>query len=257
MPSALIVDDEPNARERIRALLARHPGVTVAGECGDGIDALAAIRRERPQLLLLDVQMPGLDGFGVLAHLRPREIPVTVFITAFDEHAIRAFEVGAADYVLKPIVPSRFDVAVTRAIERIERIGERTRAPRSGVPAVLRAHSGGPWIDRLIAEKRGRLQVIPLGSVRWLASEGNYVRIQAADETYLMRATLGLLERRLDPARFARIHRSSMVALRHVSSLEPGEHGDATVHLQDGTALPVSRKRARELRERLREKGTF
>jgi two-component system, LytTR family, response regulator len=248
MPSALIVDDEPNARERIRALLARHPSLTIVGECGDGVDALAAIRRERPQLLLLDVQMPGLDGFGVLAHLRPREIPVTVFVTAFDEHAIRAFEVGAADYVLKPIVSSRFDVAVARAIERI---GERAGVPRSGVPAVLRAHSGGPWIDRLIAEKRGRLHVIPLASVRWLASEGNYVRIHAADESYLMRATLGLLERRLDPARFARIHRSSIVALRHVFSMAPGEHGDATVRLQDGTVLPVSRKRARELRERL------
>ena len=248
MPSALIVDDEPNARERIRSLLRRHPGVTVVGECGDGVQAVSAIRRLRPQLVLLDVQMPGLDGFGVLAHLRPREIPVTVFITAFDRHAIRAFEVGAADYVLKPIVRSRFDVAVARAVERI---GERAPGRRAGVPAVLRAHSAGPWIDRLAAEKRGRLYLIPLGSVFWLASEGNYVRIHVRDKSYLMRATLRLLELRLDPARFARIHRSAIVSLDHVSSMDPGAHGDATVFLQDGTPLSVSRQRTRELRARL------
>ena len=249
MPSALIVDDEPNARERIRTLLARHAAVTVAGECGDGVAAVEAIRRERPDLVLLDVQMPGLDGFGVLAHLRPREIPVTVFVTAYDQHALRAFDVGAADYVLKPIVRARFDVAVARALERI---GRRQGKGAAGVPPILRAHTHGPWIDRLVVEKRGRLVAVPLAQVRWLESEGNYVRAHAAGTSYLMRATLRLLELRLDPACFVRAHRGVLVSLSQIASVEPGTHGDGTVLLRDGTRLTVARKRARELRRRLR-----
>ena len=248
MPSALIVDDEPNARERIRALLTRHTSVTVVGECGDGVEAIAAIRRERPLILLLDVQMPGLDGLGVLAHLTPREIPVTVFVTAHDRHAIRAFEIGAVDYVLKPIVRARFDLAVTRAVARV---AQRERPARAGV-RILRAQTAGSWIDRLVVERRGRLVVIPLARVRWLESEGNYVRVHAIDGTYLMRATLRLLESRLDPARFARSHRSTIVALEHVAGLEPGAHGDGTLLLEDGTALPASRTRTRLLRARLK-----
>ena len=247
MPSALIVDDEPNVRERIRSLLVRHAGVAVVGECGDGVEALAAIRRERPQILLLDVQMPGLDGLGVLAHLTPREIPVTVFVTAHDRHAIRAFEVGAADYVLKPIVRARFDLAIMRALARV---AQRERPARQGAK-ILRAQTTGPWIDRLVVERRGRLVVIPLARVRWLESQANYVRVHATDGTYLMRATLRLLESRLDPARFVRIHRSTIGALEHVARLEPGAHGDGTLRLDDGTALATSRTRTRLLRARL------
>jgi len=245
MPTALVVDDEPLARERIRTLLRNHPGVEVAGVCADGVEAVAAIRHLRPQLLLLDVQMPGLDGFGVLAHLIPREIPVTVFVTAYDRHALRAFEVGAADYVLKPIVRARFDLAVGRALQRL-------KTGAADVRTVLRAGAAGAWLDRLVVERRGRLAVVPLADVHWLAAEGNYVRVHTAAGAALMRSTLRLLEARLDPARFARIHRSALVALDHVVSVEPGPHGEGSVCLSDGTVLVSARTRTRELRARLR-----
>jgi len=245
MPRALVVDDEPLARERIRTLLRGHPGVEVAGECGDGVEALAAVRRERPHLLLLDVQMPGLDGFGVLAHLTPREIPVTVFITAYDRHALRAFEVGAADYVLKPIVRARFDLALGRALGRLDR-------GVKDVPSILRRHTGGPWLDRLVVERRGRLVIVPLAEVRWLASEGNYVRVHTASDAYLMRATLRMLESRLDPGEFTRIHRSAIVGLRHLASVVPGSHGEGTLLLHDGRVLAASRTCMPVLRTRLR-----
>ena len=239
MYSTLIVDDEPNARERIRTLLAQHDAVNVVGECSNGVDALQAIRNQKPQLLLLDIQMPGLDGFGVLSHLTPREVPVTVFITAFDKHALRSFDVGAVDYVLKPIVPERFNTALERALERV------------------RAHTASPMpelppLERLVVEKRGRMVVVPLAGVAWLEAEGNYVRVHAGDGDFLMRATLTMLESRLDPTRFMRIHRSAIVSLPHVTVLKPGAHGDGVVVMKDGTELQAARTRAGELRRRLR-----
>lgn len=247
MPTALIVDDEPNARERIRTLLSSHAGIVVIGECADGVEALAAIRQQKPELLLLDIQMPGLDGFGVLAHLRPREVPVTVFITAYDEHALRAFDVGAVDYVLKPIVPDRFDKAIERALTRIT-----AAADRVDVPSLLRsAADASSWMERLVVERRGRVVVVPVSEVRYLESAGNYVRVHAAAETYLMRGTLRMLESRLDPAKFMRVHRTAIVALAEIERVEPGAHGDGTVVLRGGVSLPAARTKARELRTRL------
>ena len=249
MYSTLIVDDEPNARERIRALLAGHESIRIIGECANGVEALGAIRRDQPQLLLLDIQMPGLDGFGVLAHLLPSEIPVTVFITAYDQHAIRAFDVGAVDYVLKPIVAERFHVAVARALERVQA----TAAARPDLPALLRgACTSVPWLDRLVLEKRGRMVMVQLDDVYWLEAEGNYVRVHAVDGSYLMRATLRMLDSRLDPAHFLRIHRSAIVSLQHVDSMRPGIHGDGMVLMRNGAEVPASRTRAGQLRTLLR-----
>jgi two-component system LytT family response regulator len=250
MVEALIVDDEPHARERVRTLLSRHASVRIIGECADGITAVTAIRRERPQLLLLDVQMPGLDGFGVLAHLHPREMPITVFVTAFDEHAIRAFDVGAADYVLKPIVATRFDLAVERALQRLA-AGSPTPG-RQLEPVLKGAAVEGLWLDRFAVEQRGRMVVVPATSVHWLAAAGNYVRLYGDTGSQLMRGTLSVLQTRLDPAAFLRIHRSAIVSLRHVAAIRPGQHGEADVVLRDGTVLRASRSRARELRTRLR-----
>jgi len=250
MVDALIVDDEPHARERVRTLLARHASVQVIGECSDGIAAVTAIRRERPQLLLLDVQMPGLDGFAVLAHLRPREVPITVFVTAFDQHAIRAFDVGAADYVLKPIVAARFDLAVERALQRL---ASGSPAPsRQLEPVLKQAAVEGLWLDRFAVEQRGRMRIVPAASVHWLRAAGNYVRLYGDTGSHLMRGTLSVLQTRLDPAAFLRIHRSVIVSLRHVAAIRPGQHGEADVVLRDGTVLRASRSRARELRTRLR-----
>ena len=233
MITALIVDDEPNARERVRTLLDARGDVSVIGECGDGETAIAEIRRRKPQLLLLDIQMPGADGFQVLSTLEPEEIPTTVFVTAYDAYAIKAFDAGAIDYVLKPIVAERFNVAIDRALERVR--------------------SGG-WLDRLIVEQRGRMTVVAIDSVWWLESEGNYVRVHAASGTHLVRATLSGMEQRLDPRKFLRVHRSAIVALDAVVRVEPGDHGDALVQLRDGHSIVASRNHARDLRAAL--KGT-
>jgi two-component system LytT family response regulator len=231
MITALIVDDEPNARERVRTLLSARGGMDIVGECGDGESAIAEIRRRRPQLLLLDIQMPGADGFQVLGALDPEEIPTTIFVTAYDEYALRAFDAGAIDYVLKPIVADRFNLAVDRALERVRE---------------------GAWLDRLIVEQRGRMTVIGLTTVLWLEAEGNYVRVHSSQGTHLMRATLSGLEQRLDPRQFMRVHRSALVSLRHVLAVDPGDHGDAMVTLRDGRQVLAARTHARELRERLR-----
>lgn len=248
--TALIIDDEPHARERLRDLLARRSDIRVIGECGDGSSAVTAIRRSRPELILLDVQMPELDGFGVLAHLRPREMPVTVFVTAYNQHALRAFDMGAVDYVLKPIVAARFELAIDRATQRVR---ERSVSPSSQIKPVLEsAAPDGPWLERLIVERRGRMLIVPVWSVHWLEAAGNYVRVHGQDGSNLMRATLRVLETRLDPRLFYRIHRSAIVALGSVADVRPGSHGDADVILRDGTELHASRARGRELRLRLR-----
>jgi two-component system, LytTR family, response regulator len=192
--------------------------------------------------------MPGLDGFGVLAHLRPGEMPLTVFITAYDEHAIRAFDVGAADYVLKPIVPARFDLAVDRALGRLAA----GAVPGEELQPVLEQAVEGRWLSRFAVESRGRTVLVPAASVRWLESDGNYVRLHGEGGSWLLRASLRVLERRLDPAAFLRIHRRTIVSLHHVAALRPGGHGEADVTLRDGTVLRAARSRTRELRERLR-----
>ena len=231
MITALIVDDEPNARERVRTLLDAHGDVSVIGECGDGESAIAEIRRRKPQLLLLDIQMPGADGFEVLSTLEPEEIPTTVFVTAYDAYAIKAFDAGALDYVVKPIVAERFNVAIDRALERMR---------------------AGGWLDRLIVEQRGRMTVVPISSVCWLESEGNYVRVHTASSTHLVRATLSGMEQRLDPQKFIRVHRSAIVALDAVVRVEPGDHGDAQIQLRDGLSIVASRNHARDLRAALK-----
>jgi two-component system, LytTR family, response regulator len=252
MIRALIVDDEPHARERIRSLLLRHGDIEIAGECGDGISAVTAIRDVRPQLLMLDVQMPGLDGFGVLSHLRPKDVPVTIFVTAFDEHAIRAFDVGAADYVLKPIVADRFALALERAIARVGH-GATAGSPAEQIAPVLKqAGAEGLWLDRFVVEQRGRMHVVPAAAVDWIEAAGNYVRLHTGSDSHLLRISLAVLESRLDPALFLRIHRSTIVALRTVTGIRGGDHGEADVILSDGTNLRAARSRARTLRMRLK-----
>lgn len=245
----LIVDDEAPVRERVRALLALAPGVEIVGECRDGIQAVDEIRRLRPDAMTLDVQMPGLDGFAVLAHLEDGEIPVTIFVTSYDEHALRAFDVGAADYVLKPIAPARFRTALVRALARVR--GGSTHHQES---AVLRhRHQEGRWLERLVVDTAGHMRLMPLDTVRWLEGADNYVRVHTTQGSHLMRITLAHLETQLDPAHFLRVHRSSIVAIARVRAVEPGTHGDAVVTLDDGTEVRVARTRTARLRRRLRE----
>ena len=245
----MIVDDEALVRERVRTLLQEHPEIAISGECEDGLAAIKAIRSERPDIVFLDVNMPRLDGFAVLAHLPAPVRPVIVFVTAYDEFALRAFDVGAADYVLKPIQPDRFEMAIARALERVAARAE----GRDVLAAVLRDVSAqGRTLDRFVVEQRGRMQIIRASQVRWLESVGNYVRVHVKDgSTHVIRTTLQALAEQLDPRQFVRIHRAAIVQIASVTALSPRGHGDATVTLDDGTQLSASRSRVRALRTAL------
>jgi two-component system, LytTR family, response regulator len=244
MVRALVVDDEAPARRRIRRLLAAEPGITVAGECGDGESAIASIARERPDLVFLDVQMPERDGFEVVKAIRPADLPAILFVTAHDRYALRAFEVHAVDYLLKPFSAERFRTAVTRARERIAR-----RAPDPGLTTLATTLRNRPdYLSRLPVRTAGRMVFVDIGAVDWLEAADNYVRLHVKQREYLVRETLAVLEGRLDPERFVRIHRSAMVQIDRIAETRVRSHGDADVVLRDGTRLTASRT----WRERLR-----
>jgi two-component system LytT family response regulator len=223
---ALVVDDEAPARRRIRRLLLAEPEVAVAGECGDGDTALAMIARERPDLVFLDVQMPERDGFGVVKAIPPAGMPAILFVTGHDRYALRAFEVHAVDYLLKPFTGERFRTALARARERIAR-----RVPDAALG----------YLSRLAVRTGGRTVVVALAGVDWMEAADNYVRLHAGTREYLVRETLASLEAQIDPARFARIHRSVVVQIDRVAEVRPATHGDAEVTLRDGTRLAASR----------------
>lgn len=237
---ALIVDDEPPARERIRALLAEEPDIVVAGECDSGLTAVESIRNLDPDLVFLDVQMPGLDGFGVLEALGEDSLPVLVFVTAYDAYAVRAFEVHALDYLLKPFDRERFRATLDRARAAL---AERNPASQStGVAApITEADAGRAPLRRLLAKRAGRLVVLKATEIDWIESSANYASLHVGKESYLVRETMQSLESRLDPAQFLRIHRSTIVNLDRVQEIEPYFHGDYIIKLTDGQRLTLSR----------------
>ena len=245
----LIVDDEPMARERVRALLAQQPDVDILGEVADGPQAIAAIERLEPQLVFLDVQMPGLDGFGVLRGLSPERMPLVVFTTAYDEYALRAFEVHALDYLLKPFDSQRFFNTLDRARDRIERqragdLGKRLLA------MVQDLKPDGPQpSDRLVVKSGGRIFFVRLDEIDWIDAAGNYVRLHVNGDTHLFRETMNAIEKRLD-SRFVRIHRSHIVNADRIKELLPSD-GEHTVVLQNGARLTLSRGYKGRLQERL------
>lgn len=238
----LIVDDEPLAREGLRLRLAAEPDVTVLGECGTGHEAVAAIRREAPDLLLLDVQMPGLDGFDVLARIGPERMPLVIFVTAYDEHALRAFEVHALDYLLKPIDENRLAEALERARrqfqqQHLDHLNHRLRALLETMQPPL---PNKPPLDRLIVKSHGRVVFLPIEEVDWIEAAGDYVKLHAGEKAHLLRETMTHLAEQL-PAHFQRIHRSTIVNLHRVRELRSRDHGEYAVHLHDGTRLKLSR----------------
>ncbi len=236
----LIVDDEAPARDLIATLLRDEPDVEVVGECSNGTDAVAAIQRLSPDLVFLDVQMPGLDGFGVLAELREEQFPLVVFVTAFDQHAIRAFEVHALDYLLKPFEYDRLREAVWRA--RTELARGSTSAGQSRLLALVRElrDRSRTW-DRLAIRDGGRVIFIPPEEIDWIEAEGNYVRLHVGKESHLLRETMSSTEGRLASMKFLRVSRSTIVNLERVKEWQPLFHGDSVVILRDGTRLTVSR----------------
>jgi two-component system LytT family response regulator len=235
---ALIVDDERVARQRIRRLLASTASdIAVIGECGDGVTAVETIVREEPELVFLDVQMPELDGFGVVSALDPAALPAIIFVTAFDKYALRAFDVHAIDYLLKPFTTDRFRTAVLRARDRIER-----RTLDNGLASLAQTLRERPrYLTRVSVKTAGKIVLVDVATVDWIEAADNYVRLHVGTREYLHRETLAGLEKQLDPERFVRIHRSALVQVDRIAELHPASHGDMDVVLRNGKTLTLSR----------------
>lgn len=242
-PRVLLADDEPLVRERLRDLLATRAGWTLVGECADGIEAVETIVATRPDVALLDVRMPGLDGFEVLEGLPAAIRPAVVFVTAYDAYAVRAFEERAIDYLLKPIQAERFAVALDRVEERLAR-NEPARLPE-GLPRARYAERFVVWEDH-------RLVFIPAAEVDWIGASGNYVKIHAKQRVRLVRETMKAVEARLDPEQFVRVHRSAIVRFESIVAMEPHFHGEFVLTLRDGSRLTASRTHAPRLRAMVR-----
>ncbi len=234
----IIVDDEPPARRRLRRFLDAHADVEVIAECGDGASAVQAIESREPDLVLLDVQMPELDGFEVLSALEMPRLPAVIFVTAYDQYALRAFAVHALDYVVKPVEADRFADAMAHARARIAE--HRTAA--AGLAGLLsELKSERAYLARIPVRSEGKIKVVDLADVDWLSAADNYVTLHVRGREYLVRDTLAALERRLDPRSFVRVHRSAIVHLNRIAELTPDAHGDFSIRLKDGTMLGMSR----------------
>ena len=233
-----IVDDEPPARARLHRLLKGQADVEIVMECGDGAAAVHAIESLQPDLVFLDVQMPELDGFEVLGALEVARLPAVIFVTAFDKYALRAFEVHALDYVVKPVDAERFARALAHARQRIiER-----RSTDDGVSNLIRQLvRERARLARIPVRSEGRVKVIDLGDVDWLSAADNYVTLHVGRHEYLVRDSLSALEARLDAKDFVRVHRSSIVRLDRIAELVPDLHGDYRIRLKNGAVVPMSR----------------
>ena len=236
----VIVDDEPLARDKLRGFLARHPALELVGEAGDGGEAVRVIDAVKPDLVLLDIQMPELDGFEVLAAVTQEPLPYVIFVTAYDHYAVQAFDQGALDYLLKPVAPDRFDLAVERARHQLSSGRSQDLAER--LDRVLEQAASRPRLERFLVKEGDRSRLVPLQDIEWIEAAGNYLKLHGKDGVHLVRGTLKLVETRLDPARFARIHRTVIVNLDRIRYLEPWSHGDQLVVLESGARLTLSRR---------------
>jgi two-component system LytT family response regulator len=261
----LIVDDEALARLRLQDLLRNEHGVAVVGEAQDGDSAIAAIRTLRPDLVLLDVQMPGKSGLDVVREIGPAQMPLTIFVTAFDQYALQAFDVAATDYLVKPFDDERFEQALHRArralaLEGVERarahlltlLRESESVERSpGSPAAGSPGAGarGPWLERIAVEMHGQVKPVPVAQIDFITAAGPYAELHVGERRYVIREAMQTLEDRLDPNRFMRVHRSVIVRLDLVEALHRGGGGDYELQLKGGARLRVSRSR-REALER-------
>ncbi|HEX9001574.1 MAG TPA: LytTR family DNA-binding domain-containing protein [Blastocatellia bacterium] len=250
---ALIVDDEPPARRNLRALLAGDSEIELVQECGNGKDAVCQIRALAPDLVFLDVQMPEMDGFAVLDHLAGHPLPVIIFVTAYDQYALKAFEVSALDYLLKPFSDERFRKALQQAKQQIQQqdaseFGKKMLA----LIGARELKSDTPrYLTRLMVKTAGRVLFLKTEEIDWIEACDNYVRLHAAGKTHLLRQTMNELEAALDPEQFARIHRSAIVNLDRVRELQPLFNGEALIILHNGTELKLSRSRRESLEKQI------
>ncbi|HEX6927017.1 MAG TPA: LytTR family DNA-binding domain-containing protein [Longimicrobiaceae bacterium] len=259
----LIVDDELLGRQRVEDLVRKEPDVEIVGMVDNGAAAVEAIRELRPDLVFLDVQMPGMTGLEVLAEIGPDEMPATIFVTAYDHYALKAFEVAAIDYLVKPFDDERFEQAFARARRMIEleEVGRATRQllrllgrSEDGEPdraAGTGEGHGQPYLERLAVEMRGQVRVVPVDAIDYIEASGPYAELHVGDKTYVIRERMQTLENRLDPRHFFRIHRSAIVRLDRIETLLRSSGGDYAVRLKGGAELSVSRSRREELEEKL------
>jgi two-component system LytT family response regulator len=235
----LVVDDEPLARRGIRARLTA-PDFEIVGECAGGRSAIESIRELTPDLIFLDVQMPEVDGFAVVSAIGAERMPIVIFVTAFDAYALRAFDAHAIDYLLKPIDDLRFSDTLCRVRERMRDRATGVLARQLAAMLAQMAHAASP-ATRLIVRDRGRVVLVDPRDVEWVAADGDYVRINAGVHSYLMRETLTAMAARLQPPRFVRIHRSTIVNVEHIRALEPMPNREYLVVLRSGARLRSSR----------------
>jgi two-component system, LytTR family, response regulator len=244
----LVVDDEPLARDLIREMLANDPDAEIVGECANGRDAIEAIRTVSPDLIFLDVQMPELGGFEVLESFAGAELPAIIFVTAYDQYALKAFEVHALDYLLKPYDRDRFDSAWQRAKARVfeEQVNRRDQQ----IMALLNElRAGSQYIERLVIKAEGRVFFLDVDDIYYIEAEGNYVGVHNGQRSYLLRETIGGLESQLDPKKFLRIHRSAIVRIDKIKELQPWFHGEYRVILEGGKQLTLSRNYRAKLQQ--------
>ncbi len=240
MLRTIIADDERLARKKLRILLSSEPGIEIVAECPDGKQTLTALRTHKPDLLLLDIQMPDMDGFGVLRAIPPAEIPVVIFTTAYDQYAVKAFETHALDYLLKPFDRDRLRSAINRA--RVEFLRSRDRETTSRILDFLTQNKAESQADgRLAFKSGGRVVFLDLDEIDWLSAAANYVTLRVGAESYVLREGIGHISERLDPNKFVRIHRSTIVNVKKIKQVEPVNSGEYIVVLKDGKELSCSR----------------
>ena len=236
----VLVDDEDLARERIQSLLEQQPDIEIVGLCADGTSAIETIDREHPELVFLDVQMPGMDGFEVVENIDPEHMPAIVFVTAYDGHALRAFEINALDFLLKPFDQARFEKALERARAQLQR--DRNSLIDARLVSLLEGlHEERKYPERLIVKSGGRVFFVRTEDIDWVEASGNYVKIHAKGEAHLIRESMKNMEAKLDAKTFVRIHRSAIVNIDRIKELEPWFHGEYVVIMRDGTRLTASR----------------
>jgi two-component system LytT family response regulator len=234
----LLVDDEAPARAKLRRMLGAEPGMVIVGEASSGDEAIAAIREHEPDLVLLDIQMPGKTGFDVIEDVGPDQMPHVIFVTAYDQHALEAFEVRALDYLLKPVAPERLREALDRVRERLT--SEETRAVE--LQQMVEALAPPKYLRRVLVEDGERSILLPLERVDRIEADRNYVWLHADGRAYPLRAPITSIEDRLDPERFLRINRSAIVRMDAIVEMQPWSHGDFRVVMRDGTLLMWSRR---------------
>jgi two-component system LytT family response regulator len=258
----LIVDDEPLARRNLRLLLEQDPQIEIIDECRNGREAVAALKNLSPELLFLDIQMPELDGFDVLAAVGPKQIQAIIFVTAFDQYALKAFEVHALDYLLKPFDDARFQKALDKAKSQIEQrqLDHLSRKLLALLDDRERTHEDGrpkPYLNRLMVKLANRVVLLKVAEIDWIEADGNYAKLHVGRKSHLLREKMHDLEAQLNPKKFVRIHRSIIVNLDRIKEMHPHFNGDYVVVLDDGAQLKLSRSRREHLEARLKGGATL